>query len=248
VLAGDLHRFELPNGYWAQVVTPLECLRIGYRDEQCGNAFEIEFEALAEPMVLETGFHLEQPMRARGALTLRGTEYVVDGYNVRDRSWGQLRSQAHVYAPPMGWMTAVFGDDLMFGATAFDSEDRDPEWKGAMSLPGGDALRGGWIRRDGEYRPVVSASKRTFRNEDTLFPEAVELTVADAAGFSMELRGTVTAASDWRAWNNMNSVICLVRWELGGRVGYGDLQEVQFQDYIRRFAGDLSGRGAVVAT
>jgi hypothetical protein len=244
VLAGDLHDFQLPNSYRARVLEPLKRLQISYADERAGNEFEIEFEALAEPMVLETGLHFEQPMKTRGLLTLAGNQYEVNGATVRDRSWGQLRREAHVDLPPIAWMTAVFGDDLMFGTTAFDSEDRDPEWRGVMSLPGGDPLRGGWIRRDGEYLPVVSVSKRTFRNERTLFPEAVELMITDATGYSMDAHGTVIAASNWRTWHNMNSVICLTRWECDGRVGYGDFQDVQFQGYIRRFAG---GRRAVTA-
>lgn len=39
--------------------------------------------------------------------------------------------------------TGIFGDDLAFGTTAFDCEDRDPEWKGQMAIPGGEALCGG---------------------------------------------------------------------------------------------------------
>jgi hypothetical protein len=239
VLANDLHEVRLPNGYRSTVLEPFKRLRIQYADPSSGNAFDIEYDAIAEPMVLETGFHLEQPMHTTGSLTLAGTDYTLDSYTVRDRSWGQLRHETRVEMPPMAWMTGIFGDDLAFGTTAFDTAG--PE---VLPIPGGDPLRGGWILRDGEYQPVVSVSKRTYRNERTLFPESAEVTITDATGYRMELTGTVTAACGTSTWPNMTAVICLTRWECDGRVGYGDIQDVQYQPYIRR-AHELAGRGAV---
>lgn len=241
VLANDLHAVELPNGYRVSMVDPLRRLRVAYEDEARGNRLDLQFDAIMEPMVLAAGGHFEQAMHVTGDLRLAGVDYTVDGHSVRDRSWGAPRSEAHVSAPPMGWMTGVFGDDLAFGTTAFDSEDTDPEWKGKMALPGGDPLRGGWVMRDGELFPVVAVSKRTHRNAQTLFPEAVDLTITDASGVRMELRGTVKAAAPWQAWHNFESVICLVEWEYEGRIGYADLQEVRFKDYIRRFIGGRDG-------
>lgn len=235
VLANDLYDFELPNGYGASVLEPLKRLRLHYADNERDNAIDVEFEAIMDPMVLSSEMHFEQAMRTKGSVTLRGREYEVDGYTVRDRSWGQLRKESHVNAPPMAWMTSVFGDDFAFGTTAFDAEETNPDWKGVMHIPGGDPTRGGWVLRDGELVPVASTVKRTLRNRDTLFPQRVELTVTDVNGRSLRVTGTVTAASQWRTWHNMESVICLVRWECEGRVGYGDLQDVLFHDYLRRF-------------
>ena len=92
-LGDDPHHLSLPNGYQVDIVEPLELLRLRYEDTTRRNAFEIEVEAVAPPMVLETGFHFEQPMKVTGTLTLRGVDYAVDGYSVRDRSWGQLRRE-----------------------------------------------------------------------------------------------------------------------------------------------------------
>jgi hypothetical protein len=227
ILSEDLHHFRMPNSYEVDVIEPYKKLRIRYADEARGNAFDIGFDAVAEPMVLETGFHLEQPMKTSGTLTLAGTEYPVDGYTVRDRSWGQLRAETSRTAPPMAWMTCVFGDDLAFGTTAFDTSDD------GIALPGGDALRGGWICRDGSYTPVVSVTKRIQRNERTLFPESVELTITDSEGFEIAATGTVKAASSANTWPNIEAIICLVEWQVDGRTGYGDLQDVLFADWIR---------------
>lgn len=233
VLADDLRHFKLPNSYEVEVLEPLERLRLRYTDESRGNALDIEVEALAPPMVLETGFHLEQPMRTRGTLTLAGREYEVDGYTVRDRSWGQLRHETRVPMPPFSWMTGVFGRDLMFGTTAFDTED--PEWKDELPIPGDDPLRGGWIYRDGTYSAVVSVVKKTYRNPETLFPEAADLTITDASGNTLNLHGTITAASSSSTWPSISAVICLVRWECDGRVAWGDFQDIHYADYQRKF-------------
>jgi hypothetical protein len=245
VLANDLRHFRLPNSYEVDVLDPLKLLRTRYSDAERGNAFDIELEAIAPPMVLETGFHFEQPMKTRGWLKLLGQDYEVDGFTVRDRSWGQLRHETSHTLPPIGWITGVVGPDLCFQTTAFDSDDLDPDWKGTMSLPGGDALRGGWIYRNGRYSPVVSVSTLTERNARTLFPEAIDLTIMDADGYSMALHGDITAASNLSTWPNMDMVICLVRWSHEGQLCYGDVQDVLYYgDYVRRFRGQATAHGA----
>jgi len=240
-LGGDLHDFQLPNSYRVRVHKPLHHLQLEYSDPERGNAIDVEYRAMMKPMVMSTGAHFEQGMKTSGVVTLRGKEFEVDGYTVRDRSWGHARSEQHVNAPPMGWLTCVFNDDFAFSTTAFDSEDTDPEWKGIMTIPGADPVRGGWIYRDGQLTPVVKASKRTWRNEQTLFPERVQMTIADINGDSLDITGTVVAASNWRTWHNFETVICQVRWECNGLVGHGDHQEFLFTDYVRRFMGDLTG-------
>jgi hypothetical protein len=240
-LSSDFRDTELPNGYRSKVIEPMQKLEISYSDPNRGNSIEVEYEAMMPAMVMSTGFHFEQGMKTNGTVTLRGKEYEMrDCYTVRDRSWGQVRSEAPLLnAPPFAWMTGVFGDDFAFGTTAFDSEDTDPEWKGILEIPGGDPCRGGWVYRDDEIVPVVSVTKRTHRNAETLFPESVEMTITDANDRSYELQGTILAAAPWSGWFNMSSVICLTRWECEGRVGHADTQEVQFTDYMHRFMGNM---------
>jgi hypothetical protein len=237
-LGDNPDHLALPNGYEVDIAEPLKSIQLRYADAQRGNAFDLAVEALAPPMVLETGFHFEQPVRIRGNLMLAGADYAVDGCAVRDRSWGQLRREVHMTLPPMTWMTGVFSADLSFGTTAFDSTEPDRGDPNAILIPGGDPLRGGWIWRDGAYSPVVAVEKRTTRNPTTLFPESVELKITDATGYELDLRGTILAASNWRAWHNMDSVICLVRWESEEGVAHGDFQDVLMHEWTRaRLAG-----------
>jgi hypothetical protein len=233
MLAGDLWDYRFDNGYHVQTIEPLKRHRLRYNDDARGNSFDIETEALMEPMVLETGLHLEQAVRARGVLTLRGETYEVDCTNVRDRSWGQVRNEAHAPTPPIDWMTGVFGDDFMFGATAFDHPDLDPDWQAHFRVPGDDPTKGGWVFRAGRLIPVVQVRKLTRRDDTTLRPTSVDLVMTDAEGGEYRIQGEVVAANRISAWPNMSTWICLTRWEFEGRMCYGDLQQVQWHDYVR---------------
>lgn len=234
-LANDLHDFILQNGYRASVIEPLQKFRVRYQDEQQNNAFDIHFEAIIAPMMQSSGLHLEQAMRAKGELTLQGKHYVVNCATVRDRSWGTPRPEHHQDLPPMAWMTAVFNDDFIIGCTAFDSLDSNPDWAGTLEIPGGETVKGGWVYKDGEMVPIVSAKKKTLRNKDTLFYESLVMELVDSKGRCFNIKGTACASSGWQAWHNFSSVISLSRWECDGLVTYGDHQECFWQHYIRKF-------------
>lgn len=237
VIAKDLWDYKFDNGYQVQTIEPLKRHRLRYTDEQRQNSFDIETDALMEPMLLDTGMHFEQAVRARGELTLRGKTYTVDCTNVRDRSWGQSRSEQHAPTPPIDWMTGVFSDDFMFGCTAFDHPDLDPVWKGHLQVPGDDPTKGGWIYRDGKLVPVVATRKRVTNDPSTLAPTSAEMLMTDANGRNYEIRGEIVAANRIPLWPNMETWVCLSRWECEGQVCYGDLQEVQWHDFIRQFSG-----------
>jgi hypothetical protein len=235
MLANDLWDYKFDNGYQVQTIEPLKKHWLCYADETRQNAFDIEVEALMEPMLLETGMHMEQAVRARGELTLRGKTYEVNCTHVRDRSWGQGRSEQHAPTPPIDWMTGVFNDSFMFGCTAYDHPDLEPDWKSYLQVPGGDPTKGGWVHRDGTLTPIVATRKRVQNNYATLAPTGAEMVMTDATGRDYEVRGEVIAANRIPVWPNMDTWICLTRWECEGQVCYGDLQQVQWHDYIRQF-------------
>lgn len=235
-LADDLHEVRLSNGYGTSVLEPLKRHRVVYRDPDRGNGIELDYEALMPPALTKGGLHFDQGMRVKGELQLGGERHEVDCFNVRDRSWGAVRPEVHRSLPPLPWMNCVFGEDLVFACTAFDTLDTGPEWKGVLELPGGDSLISGWVWRDGGLLPIASvASKRTERDPASLHPTSVEATLVDSEGREYELRGEILASGNWRTWMNFDAVYCLARWECDGRVSHGDFQEVQLIDYVRRF-------------
>ena len=70
-----------------------------------------------------------------------------------------------------------------------------------------------------------------------LVPTTAEMLMTDASGRDYEIRGEVIAANRIAVWPNMDTWVCLARWECEGQVCYGDLQQVQWHDYVRQFLG-----------
>ena len=236
-LRGDLHDVRLDNGYAVQVLEPLKRHRSGYADAARGNAFELEYTAVAPPVLYGNGKHFDQPMRVRGELTLRGRRYEVDAYTTRDRSWGKPRAETASSAPPVGWANGVFGDDFAFGCVAFDDARRMPEWHGRFALPESALCAGGWIRREGRVRRVVQCFKRTERDPATQFARRVEMTLVEENGVDVEMTGEAFAASEWQYMPNMRLALSAMRWTCGGRVAFGEMQEGQWNDFLHAFLG-----------
>lgn len=238
VLAKDLHEYRLDNGYGVKVIEPLKKLRATYEDQLRQNAIDLEWEGIAAPVMYADGKHFEQPMRVRGTLLLRGRKYEVNGYNVRDRSWGKPRPEDNLPMAPISWMTGVFGDDLAFNCNVFDQAEQNPELKGTrFELPADKTLNGGWILRDGVVGRIVSAKKRVVREPGSRLPLAVDLEVRDDRDRSLKMRGTMTASCTWQVWPNAMFPVSQMRWECEGRVAYGDCQEAYWNDYLQIGSG-----------
>ena len=233
VIEGDLHDYTFENSYRVQVLEPMQRLRARYSDPARGNAFDVEYTALAPGVMHHNGLHFEQGMRVQGELLLDNRRYDVDSYTVRDRSWGALRPEAHVKMAPMSWLTGVFDQNFFFNITGFDHPDLNPDSKGFLDLPADSVLKAGWIYRDGKLVDVIECRKITQREPERLFPEWVKMDLVDSQGRRYSLKGTVIAASNWSPCLNRDSTICLVRWECDGRVGYGDLQDAKWHDYYK---------------
>jgi hypothetical protein len=66
------------------------------------------------------GKHMEQGMRVKGKLMLRGESFDVDCFNIRDKSWAKLRPEEIMSAPPVSWMTGIVDENLMFNCNLMD--------------------------------------------------------------------------------------------------------------------------------
>lgn len=232
VLANDLHEYRLDNSYSVKMIEPLRRFRSSYNDEKRGNAFTLDYEAVMPAAMFGDGKHLEQGMRVTGSLTLKGKDYKVDCFNVRDRSWAKVRPEDKMPVPPVSWMTGWFGEDLMFNCNLMDHAGSNPQVSGTFEIPPDKALNGGWVWRDGLLQVVAAARKTIRRDPDTFQPLeiALELTLAD--GRVMTLNGRMIASCPWAVWPNMLSYISLIRWEHEGRTGHGDCQDVLWSDFV----------------
>jgi hypothetical protein len=134
-------------------------------------------------------------------------------------------------------MVGVFGQDFAFHALAVDDPALKPEWASDFpSIKAGENLFWGYIWKDGELTPLTAARKLTTREADGLAPRLIEMELDDAKGRTFPIRGEVQARMPWQTWQNMNTFFCQTKWQTAGRVGYGDTQDVQFNEFTRRFA------------
>jgi hypothetical protein len=235
---GDLADYELPMGYRVRVLQPLEKIHIAYDDPARDNSFDVTYTAIMPPAMVASGNHFDQAMRTEGQVTLRGRHHRIDGYTVRDRSWGEVRSEDPRALPPVHWLTGVFGDDFAVHMMGVEDPSAGPIWRSAFpDADGLTAINRGWIWRNGELTGLASSRLTTRWNLDTGHPAGHTLQITDTNGFEMSLVGTITATCSWNTWSNVHMLISLCRWEYDGRVAWGDSQVAAWTDFMYHCLG-----------
>lgn len=234
-LKNDLHDYTLDNGYRARIIEPFKKFHISYNDEARRNAFDVELTAVMPPAMIPSGKHFEQVMRAKGEMTLRGKRYPVNGYCTRDRSWGEARPEQILPIPSTTWMNCVFSDDLAFHCNAIDHPDLNPLWKDSFKVDPDKVLMGGWVWRDGELVKVASARKKVTYNRRTMIPQRIELHMTDAKGRVYEAEGETINCGHLNVWMNVNAPFCLTRWTCDGKTGWGESQDIQWNDFVQAY-------------
>lgn len=235
---GDLVDITLPNGYRYQVLKPLEQIRMSYEDAARGNALDVTATAVMPPAMLPSNRHFDQVMRTSGTLRLRGEEFDVNGLAVRDRSWGEARTEDPTGVSGIHWLMAMFDDDYSVHVTGLEDpdtaqwRDRFPE-DAALSR----AMNRGWVWKDGRLLTVTSAHIETEWDVDHRRQKTHRVVVVDETGAEHRLHGQIRAAANWHTWSNVHMSVALTRWECAGRIGYGDSQVAMWTDFVRAAFG-----------
>lgn len=234
-LKNDLHDYTLDNGYRARIIEPLKKFHITYSDEARGNSFDVQLTAVMPIAMIPSSKHFEQVMRAEGELTLRGKRHKVNGYCTRDRTWGEARPEQILPIPATTWMNCVFGDDYAFHCNAIDHPDLNPLWSGKFNVAPDKVLMGGWVWRDGELVKVTSAKKKVTYDRRTMIPKRIDLRMTDAKNRVYEAEGEIVNCGHLNVWMNVNAPFCLTRWKCDGKVGWGESQDIQWNDFVQEF-------------
>jgi hypothetical protein len=153
--------------------------------------------------------HLEQHGRARGTVAVDGATWTVDGYGLRDRSWGPRFWQAPDH---YRWLTMNFGPDA--GIAAAVTVQRD-----------GRRVQGGYVFEAGAPSRVVTGvevASEVDATEKLHTALVAHLTLAD--GGAIDVRGRVLRMVPLR--NRRDGITTriaegLTEWRWGDRVGYG---------------------------
>ncbi|MDX1649520.1 MAG: hypothetical protein R3263_06670 [Myxococcota bacterium] len=154
--------------------------------------------------------HYEQHMHVTGTLTIGDERFEVDGYGLRDHSWGPRFWQAiHRYE----WLTLNFGPDL--GAMVSVIQ-RDPD--------GEEVTKGGVLVRGDRVERLVDAEIDATYEENGLYHRTVRARVRTAGGEELVIDGRVHSFIPLR--NRREGRVThigegMTEWTLEGRTGWG---------------------------
>ncbi len=157
--------------------------------------------------------HYEQLVGATGSITVDGERTAIDGFGLRDHSWGPRSWQAPWY---YRWLTANFGPDLGFMGSRI-----------ARRTSGG--VRSGFLWDDGELHLCTDCRIRTEWTGDDTYHRTVEveLTAGDRRRAARgEVRSLIPLRNRRQDHDGAELVTRisegLTKWTLeDGRVGYG---------------------------
>lgn len=152
--------------------------------------------------------HYEQHMHVTGALDVEGHGIELDGYGLRDHSWGPRYWQAiHSYE----WLTMNFGADL--GAMV-SIVRRSPE----------DVRVGGVIVRGDEADFIRDAGIDIEYEPNGVYHRALTVDVTTQSGERLQITGKVKRfipLRNRRAGTTTHVGEGMTEWRCGERVGYG---------------------------
>ena len=236
VLSEDLGNFRFDNSYSVQMIEPGRIFRLRYEDRERDNAFDVTLTAQSAPVMWPDNRHFEQVMKTEGFVKLRSQEYAIDGFSMRDRSWGEARMELALPGPSNSWAVGTFDADFAFVAVGTDSPATTPIWSDHYTESMAKPLTFGWMIHNGQRSPVTECRKRIEYDRSTLMCRSVEMELVTASGERFDLKGTATAGTPLPLWPNIRVPVSLIRWECNGRVGWGELQDAQWSDFIFDFA------------
>jgi hypothetical protein len=243
-LANGLHiRCIEPNMVWEIRFDDGEGTKIDVIYRSIMPAFDIHDPEM-DPMVGATAGkfawgtayngHFDQTGHYEGTVTLRGKVIPIDCISTMDHSWGPRPERG---APNMSWLHAHFSKDLAIHAIfSFDPNRNGTEL----------TLTHGYVVERGEVFGLKAGVGWTTRVRDR-FADRVELELTDRVGRSWKLSAEGLTTFPWQCWANMIAFNVLGRWEMNGRVGYGEIQDFFELPQLTRLNSEATTRVVVAA-
>ena len=157
--------------------------------------------------------HYEQHVAARGTIRVADEEWEVDGFGLRDHSWGPRYWQSPWW---YRWLTANFGSDFGFMLSVIASRD-------------GSRRLGGMILRGGAYELVTEVEVETDWEGDDVYHRGIRARAVTRSGEPFEVTGRVLNLIPLRNRRTSPEGEPLVtrisegltEWTSEGRTGYG---------------------------
>jgi hypothetical protein len=259
----DLRDITFPKGgYSLKMLEPLTKYHLTYSDPAQNFGFDFTFTGAHAPNRFPAGKppfmqtpHLDQLGHIEGVLTLRGEKISIDSWSVRDRTWGprggpyltsqkQYASNEERVRQPGGpkWreiqreagrgrIPYIFGH--VDGNTGFLGFVRPQEGDASGWMP----MNAGYLIRDGVLAQLDDTKSKTinFRDPETGWNQHMQVVAVDTLGRTMEAEGfTVSRMSE-----TGDTAISLMRWELDGKIAWGEDQDNWKPSQFRRMLDAL---------
>lgn len=150
----------------------------------------------------------EQPGRWTGSVWISGDEYRVNGFGIREKSWGLRDWQA-----PRMWrrFSIACADGTAASAVR-------------IARDAGADLQRGWLLRGGTLSALSRVSVATTLEPDGLLPAESRLVLGGPGLDDLEVTGRIAAVAPMRSSRNRReTLICegLARFEFAGATGHG---------------------------
>lgn len=135
--------------------------------------------------------HFEQCGRFTGTVKVGADEWEVDGYGVRDKSWGprdwsmggsvsdKSGGIDSSPSPHVNWFSMNFGPDLAMGGSVI--RQADGSW----------TTMGSWLFRDGTTTELANVDVESEYREGSILHQNVRMTIITANGETIHITGEV---------------------------------------------------------
>ena len=152
--------------------------------------------------------HYEQHMAVSGELRIDDDVLQIDGFGLRDHSWGPRHWQA---IQSYQWLTLNFGRDLGAMISVIERDENTTR-------------RGGVIIRDGELEAITNAVVTAEYEDNGLYHKTVTAKIETSKGEKHTITGVVKGFIPLR--NRREGMVThigegMTEWRWGDRVGYG---------------------------
>jgi hypothetical protein len=212
------------NSLSVKLIEPLT--RYAIRYDKDGVVYDLLWTATGPVHELHTGdpgqqktakFHIEQPGRMTGTIQLDGETISIDGFSMRDTSYGPRDYEALATG---GYFWGI-ADGSAFHAIAMGEAEQ--------------TVIGGFIWKDGELSSLASGTRRITAYGD-YGPSACLFEATDKAGRTIRATGTIDPGLIFTGYTDHTVVWSLVEWDWDGTIHWGDNQEFRSMPSFRDIA------------
>lgn len=212
---GRLTDLEI-EGLHIRCIEPLSRYRVQYRD---ADRVEIDLTytglcAPYAPLVTPERGHLDQPCRVVGRVRLGAEEIAIDGFEMRDRSWGPRDDRRRTRA---SYSYGIRGE-------------RDAFLAATLELDGVERVVMGFLLRDGERRDLVGGARTVLERSPHGYPRRVRIEAEDRSGRALSVEGRCVSRLAEQATPGMFAWMSVAAWSDAAGVCHGQDQEVWSPD------------------